>query len=53
LGLYKFSLRAENPNLTFKEVVLKEFGSDLFPPTPQGRLFEKECCEVFEREREA
>jgi hypothetical protein len=41
----------ENPNLTFEEVVLKEFGPDLFPPTPQGRLFEKECREVFDRER--
>jgi hypothetical protein len=26
---------------TFEEVVLKEFRPDLFPPTPQGRLFEK------------
>ncbi len=42
----------ENPNLTFEGVVLKEIGPDLFPPTPQGRLFEKECREVFERERE-
>jgi hypothetical protein len=39
--------------VTFKEVVRKEFGPDLFPPTPQGRLFEKECREVFDREREA
>ncbi len=42
----------ENPNLTLEEVVLKEFGPDLFPPTPQGRLFEKECREVFDRERD-
>jgi hypothetical protein len=42
----------ENQDLTFEEVVLKEFGPDLFPPTPQGRLFEKECREVFDRERE-
>jgi hypothetical protein len=42
----------ENPNLTFDEVVLKEFGPDLFPPTPQGELFEKECREIFDRERE-
>jgi hypothetical protein len=34
-------LRFENPDLTFEEVVQKEFGPDLFPPTPQGRLFEK------------
>jgi hypothetical protein len=25
--------------VTFKEVVRKEFGPELFPPTPQGRLF--------------
>jgi len=42
----------ENQNLTFEQVVLKEFGPDLFPPTPQGRQFEKECREVFDRERE-
>ncbi len=42
----------QNPNLTFEEVVLKEFGPDLFPPTPQGKLFENECREVFNRERE-
>jgi hypothetical protein len=43
----------ENPGKTFEEVVLKEFGPDLFPPTPQRRLFEKECREVFDRERES
>jgi len=43
----------ENPNMTFEEVVLKEFGPDLFPGTPQGRLFGKECREMFDREREA
>jgi len=42
----------ENPNMTFEEVVLKELGPDFFPATPQGRLFEKECREVFDRERE-
>jgi len=42
----------ENPDKTFEEVVLKEFGPDLFPATPQGTLFEKECREVFDRERE-
>ena len=42
----------ENPNMTFEEVVLKELGPDYFPPTPQGRLFEKECKAVFDRERE-
>ena len=41
----------ENPNLTFEEVVQKELGPDFFPPTPQGRLFKKECGEVFDRER--
>jgi hypothetical protein len=41
----------ENPDLTFEEVVEKELGLDFFPPTPQGRLFEKECREVFDRER--
>ena len=41
----------ENPTLKFDEVVLKEFATDLFPPTPQRRLFEKECREVFDRER--
>jgi len=44
-------LSFENPNLPFEEVVLKEFGPGLFPHTPQGKLFEKECREVFERER--
>ncbi len=42
----------ENPGKTFEEVVLKEFGPDLFPVTPQGSLFEKECRELFDRERE-
>jgi tryptophanase len=41
----------ENPNMTFEEVVRKEFGPKLFSPTPQGRLFEKECREIFDRER--
>jgi hypothetical protein len=27
----------ENPGKTFEEVVLKEFGPGLFPPTPQGK----------------
>ena len=43
----------KNPNMTFEEVVEQEFGPNLFSSTPQGRLFEKECREVFEREREA
>jgi len=42
----------ENPNPPFEEVVLREFGPDLFPVTPQGRLFKMECREVFDRERE-
>jgi hypothetical protein len=28
--------------------VLKEIRPDLFPPTPQGRLLEKECREIFD-----
>jgi hypothetical protein len=51
VGMFN-DLSFENPNLTFEETVLKEFGLDLFPPTAQGRLFEKECREVFDRERE-
>jgi hypothetical protein len=43
----------ENPGKTFEEIVLKEFGPDWFPATPRGRLFEKECREIFDREREA
>jgi hypothetical protein len=43
----------ENPKLTFEEVVRKEFGPKLFPRTPQGRKFEMECREVFDRERKA
>jgi hypothetical protein len=43
---------SKNPKLIFEEAVRKEFGPDLFPPTPQGRLFEKECREVLARERE-
>jgi hypothetical protein len=35
----------ENPKLTFEEVVLKEFGPDLFPLSPQGRLFEKDAVQ--------
>jgi hypothetical protein len=54
IGMFN-DLSFENPGLTFEEVVLKEFGctsiEDLFPPTPWGRLFEKECREVFEMER--
>jgi hypothetical protein len=38
--------------MIIEEVVLKEFGQDLFLPMPQGRLFEKECREIFDRERE-
>jgi len=41
----------ENPGKTFEEVVLKGFGPNLFPATPHGKLFEKECREVFDRER--
>jgi len=52
IGMFN-DLSFENPNLTFEEVVLKTFGPDLFPPTPQGKLFEEECREVFDREREA
>jgi hypothetical protein len=51
VGMFN-DLSFENPNLNFEEVVEKELGPDFFPPTPQGRLFEKECREVFDRERE-
>jgi len=44
-----FSLK--NPNMTFEEVVEQEFGPNLFSTTPQGRLFEKECREIFDRGR--
>jgi hypothetical protein len=33
-------------------IALKEFGPDLFPPTPQRTLFEKECRAVFDKGRE-
>jgi hypothetical protein len=42
----------ENPKMTFEQVSLKELGLKLFPRTPNGRKFEKECRKVFERERE-
>jgi hypothetical protein len=41
----------ENAKLSFEQVARKEFGPGLFSSTPQGRLFEKECREVFDRER--
>jgi hypothetical protein len=42
----------ENPNLTFDEVATKELGPIPFPNTPNGRLFRRECKEVFDLERE-
>ena len=46
-----FNDYAFESNLTFERAARKALGLNLFPPTPQGRLFEKECREVFERER--
>jgi len=41
----------EYPDLSFEEVALKLLGSEPFKPTPNGKQFEKECREVFNRER--
>jgi hypothetical protein len=41
----------EYPDLSFEEVALKLLGSEPFQPTPNGKQFEKECKEVFDRER--
>jgi len=41
----------EYPDLSFEEVALKLLGSEPFKPTPNGKEFEKECREVFNRER--
>jgi hypothetical protein len=41
----------EYPDLSFEEVALKLLGSELFQPTPNGKQCEKECKEVFDRER--
>jgi hypothetical protein len=51
VGMFN-DLSFENPNLTFEETVLKEFGPDLFPPTQQGKHFERECRKVFDSERQ-
>ncbi len=49
--LAKFSHASEDyPDLNFEEVAVKPLGSDPFAPTPNGKLFEKECREVFDRE---
>jgi hypothetical protein len=51
--LAKFSdASLDHPKLSFEEVVRQKFGPKRFPHTPQGRLFEKECREIFDRERE-
>jgi hypothetical protein len=51
--LAKFSHASEDyPGLSFEEVALKLLGSEAFKPTPNGKQFEKECREVFDRERE-
>lgn len=39
--------------MSFKEVALELLGSEPFKPTPNGKEFEKECREVFDRERKA
>jgi len=41
----------ENPTLTFEEVAIKVLGSSAFPRTPNGRIFKRECKNVFDRER--
>ena len=52
--LVNFSRASEDyPDLSFEEVALKLLGSEPFKPTPNGKQFEKECKEVFDRERKA
>ena len=41
------------PNLSFEEIALKLLGSEPFKPAPNGKEFERECREVFDRERKA
>jgi hypothetical protein len=50
--LVKFSHVSEDyPDLSFAEVALKLLGSEPFKDTPNGKQFEKQCREVFDRER--
>ena len=50
--LAKFSHASEDyPDLTFEEVAVKLLGPDPFKSTPNGKQFEEECREVFDRER--
>jgi hypothetical protein len=42
-------LSFENPRLTFAAVAKKN--RIKFPNTPAGKLFKRECREVFDRER--
>ena len=50
--LANFSHASENyPDLSFEEVALKLLDPDPFKSTPNGKQFEKECREVFDRER--
>jgi hypothetical protein len=50
--LVKFSRASEDyPDLSFAELALKLLGSEPFKPTPNGKEFERECREVFDRER--
>jgi hypothetical protein len=52
--LAKFSHASEDyPDLSFEEVALKLLGPEPFAPTANGKEFEKECREVFNRERKA
>jgi hypothetical protein len=51
IGQFK-DLSFENPKMTFEQVARSEFGPNLFPGTPNGRHFEKECRKVFDKERE-
>jgi hypothetical protein len=51
--LVVFSHASEDyPGLGFEELAVKLLGSEPFKPTPNGKEFEKECREVFDRERE-
>ena len=50
--LVVFSHASEDyPSLSFEELALKLLGSEPFKRTPNGKEFEKECREVFARER--
>jgi hypothetical protein len=41
----------DHPGLGFDEAARKEFGSNLFLNTPNGRKFRSECKNVFDLER--